>query len=292
MTSLKRGILHQNISLSNYTSWRVGGMAEKLYLPIDLNDLIAFIQTIPRETPIFFIGLGSNLLIRDKGIPGTVIITQGGLNQLSVVKDNLVRAEAGVACAQMARFCARNALGGVEFLAGIPGTIGGALAMNAGCHDGETWEYVEKVETIDQEGRHHIRFKQDYQIGYRTVTFPLQEWFVAGYFRLHPVQKEHSIEKIRQLLDRRLATQPIDEPNCGSVFRNPLNEHSGRLIESCGLKGFTIGGASVSTKHANFIINQGNATASDIETLINHIKTVVAEKFGIDLIQEVHMAGS
>ena len=173
MTSLKRGTLHQNISLSDYTSWRVGGIAEKLYLPVDLNDLITFIQTIPQETPLFFIGLGSNLLIRDKGISGTVIVTQGGLNQLSVVEDNLVRAEAGVACAQMARFCARNALGGVEFLAGIPGTIGGALAMNAGCHDGETWEYVEKVETIDREGRHHIRFKQDYQIGYRTVCFPL-----------------------------------------------------------------------------------------------------------------------
>ena len=291
MTSLTRGVLHSNISLSDYTSWRVGGIAENLYLPLNLQDLISFIQTIAKETPPFFIGLGSNLLIRDGGISGTVIVTQGSLNQLSIVESNLVRAEAGVASATLARFSARNALAGVEFLAGIPGTVGGALAMNAGCDNGETWEYVEKVETIDQEGRYHIRFPQDYQIGYRSVGFPLQEWFVAGYFRLQPAQKAHSIEKIRQLLDRRLATQPINEPNCGSVFRNPPNDYAGRLIEACGLKGFTIGGTSVSTKHANFIINNGSATALDIETLISHIKAVVAEQCGVHLIQEVHIVG-
>lgn len=291
MTTLPRGVLNQNISLANYTSWRVGGAAEKLYLPIDLPDLIAFIPTIEKETPVFFIGLGSNLLVRDKGITGTVIITQGGLNQLDLVEDNLVRVEAGVACAQMARFCARKGLAGVEFLAGIPGTMGGALAMNAGCHGAETWEYVEKVETIDRTGQHHIRCKSAYNIGYRTVTSSSPEWFVAGYFRLSPSPKEHSIQKIRQLLDHRLATQPTNEPNCGSVFRNPPHEHAGRLIEACGLKGFMQGGAGVSTKHANFIINHGNATAQDIESLIQHIKTAVAEKFGIHLVQEVHIVG-
>jgi UDP-N-acetylmuramate dehydrogenase len=291
MTSLMRGVLHQNISLADYTSWRVGGIAEKLYLPIDLQDLTSFIQTIGKEEPIFFIGLGSNLLIRDQGISGTIIVTQGGLNQLTVVENNLVRVEAGVACATMARFCARNALGGIEFLAGIPGTIGGALAMNAGCHDGETWQYIEKVETVDRNGQHYIRSAKEYQVSYRSVTSPLPEWFVAGYFRLPPTAKEHSIEKIRLLLDRRFATQPINEPNCGSVFRNPPDDYAARLIEHCELKGFTIGGASVSAKHANFIINQGNATALDIETLINHVKTSVAEKFGIDLIREVHIVG-
>jgi len=291
MTSLTRGIPHPNISLADYTSWRVGGIAEKLYLPIDLHDLTSFIQTIGKEEPIFFVGLGSNLLVRDQGIPGTVIVTQGGLNQLTAVENNLVRAEAGVACATMARFCARNALGGVEFLAGIPGTIGGALAMNAGCHGGETWQYIEKVETIDRNGQHYIRSAKEYQVSYRSVISPLPEWFVAGYFRLPSTEKEHSIEKIRLLLDRRLATQPINEPNCGSVFRNPPDDYAARLIEHCDLKGFTIGGASVSTKHANFIINQGNATALDIETLINHVKTSVAEKFGIDLIREVHIVG-
>lgn len=292
MNALSRGIIHQNISLADYTSWRIGGKAEKFYCPNDLNDLTTFIQTTAKDEPLFFLGLGSNLLVRDRGIAGTVIATQGGLNKLTCVEDNLVRVEAGVACAQMARFCARNSLGGVEFLAGIPGTMGGALAMNAGCHGGQTWEYVEKVETIDREGHHHIRSTQDYQISYRSVVSPFQEWFVAGYFRLKPTQKEHSLEKIRELLDRRMATQPINEPNCGSVFRNPPHEHAARLIEASGLKGFTLGGASVSTKHANFIINQGNATAVDMENLINHIKATVLEKFAIDLIQEVHIVGS
>lgn len=292
MSTLTRGIIHQNISLANYTSWQIGGRAEKLYFPSNLNDLALLIQSLFKDEPLFFLGLGSNLLIRDGGIPGTVIVTQGGLNELNRIEANLVRAEAGIACAQMARFCARNSLGGVEFLAGIPGTIGGALAMNAGCHGGETWEYIEKVETIDREGQRHIRTPQDYQIHYRNVISPRNEWFVAGYFRLPPSSKEDSIEKIRELLDRRMATQPTNEPNCGSVFRNPVGNHAARLIEACGLKGFQLGDASVSTKHANFIINHGNATALNIENLINHIKITVAEKFGVHLIQEVHIVGS
>jgi UDP-N-acetylmuramate dehydrogenase len=292
MNTLACGIVHQNVSLANYTSWRVGGIAKKLYLPADIDDLKKFVQTIPSQEPILFIGLGSNLLIRDGGVDGTTIITQRSLNKLSLLETNLVRAEAGVSCAQMARFCARNNLEGIEFLAGIPGTIGGALAMNAGCSGGETWEYVEKVETIDFAGKHHTRLANAYQVGYRSVTQPQPEWFVAGYFRLRCGKKEDSLEKIRQLLERRAATQPTNEPSCGSVFRNPPGDYAGRLIEACDLKGLIVGGASVSNKHANFIVNQGNATASDIETLINRVKNSVAEAFGIHLIQEVRIVGS
>jgi UDP-N-acetylmuramate dehydrogenase len=290
MSTLPRGVIHTHVPLVHYTSWQVGGLAQKLYLPSDMQDLAILLRETPLEEPVFFIGLGSNLLIRDAGIAGTVIVTQGGLNHLSA-ENGLVRAEAGVACAQMARFCARNNLGGAEFLAGIPGTVGGALAMNAGCYDGETWKYVEQVETVDRTGCFRIRPATDYQVSYRSVMRPKDEWFVAGHFRLPPGKKAHSLEKIRDLLDRRAATQPTSEPNCGSVFRNPPNDHAARLIEACGLKGFAIGGARVSTKHANFIINENSATALDIERLILHIQQMVTEKFDIHLIQEVQTVG-
>lgn len=291
MSTLTRGVIHTNVPLTHYTSWRVGGLAQKLYLPSDKDDLAVLLRETPPEEPIFFMGLGSNLLIRDGGVEGTVIVTQGGLGHLSATKEGVVRAQAGVACAQMARFCARNALGGAEFLAGIPGTVGGALAMNAGCYDGETWKYVEQVETIDRTGFFRMRPASDYQVGYRSVKGPEGEWFVAGHFRLPSGKKERSLEKIRDLLDRRAATQPTSEPNCGSVFRNPPENHAARLIEACGLKGFALGGARVSTKHANFIINENNANAVDIERLILHIKQAVAEKFNIHLIQEVQTVG-
>jgi UDP-N-acetylmuramate dehydrogenase len=291
MNTVARGVVQQNISLSQYTSWRVGGPAQKLYLPLNINDLSAFLPTIAPNEPIFFMGLGSNLLVRDGGIPGATIVTQGGLNQIALLEDNLVKVEAGAACAQMARFCARNNLS-AEFLAGIPGTIGGALLMNAGCYGSETWEYIEKVETVDRQGKHHIRSANEYQVSYRAIKPPLpDEWFAAGYFRLPYSRKENALEKIRQLLDRRAETQPTSEPNCGSVFRNPPNDHAGRLIEACGLKGFTIGGAAVSEKHANFITNLGNATAHDIEKLIYHVKLSVKEALGVELVQEVHVVG-
>lgn len=290
-TNLERGVLHFDIPLAPYTSWGIGGLAKQLYLPTHLDHLASTLKSLPPEEPIFFMGLGSNLLVRDGGIDGTVIITQGGLNGLTLTGEGLVRAEAGVACAQMARFCARKELGGAEFLAGIPGTIGGALAMNAGCYDGETWKYIKAVETIDRAGVRHIRSAQDYEVSYRSVKQWPSEWFVAGIFDLPYARKEESLEKIRYLLDRRAATQPTSEPNCGSVFRNPQEDYAGNLIESCGLKGFTIGGACVSAKHANFIINQSNAKASDVEQLIHYVKRVVAEKFGIDLIQEVQIVG-
>lgn len=287
-----RGQLLFNVSLADYTSWRVGGPAEKLYKPADLSDLIAFLQKLPQEEPLTWLGLGSNILIRDGGIQGTVIITQGCLTGIQLIENNIIRAEAGVACPLLARFAARQGLAGLEFLAGIPGTIGGALTMNAGCHGGETWNHVIAVETIGRFGDCKRRLPEEYEITYRQAkSRHPQEWFVAGHFQLPAGDKTQSLEKIRQLLAHRAATQPTSEPNCGSVFRNPPGNYAARLIEMCGLKGKRIGQAVVSTKHANFIINEGGATASDIEALIKLLADTVKEQQGIELQREVHILG-
>ncbi len=291
MSKTIRGKLTENMPLSRYTTWRVGGNAKQFFQPKDVADLALFLSTLPEGENLFWLGLGSNLLIRDGGFEGTVISTLTGMQDLSLLDDCIVRAEAGVSCAKLARFCARQGLVGGEFWAGIPGSVGGALAMNAGCFDGETWNFVEAVETISRQGEIKLRKANDYQIGYRSVTGPENEWFIAGYFRLKHGDKEESLEKIRKLLDHRAATQPTGDHNCGSVFRNPEGDFAGRLIETTGLKGTRIGGACVSEKHANFIINENNAKAQDIEQLIQYVADKVKEEHGVELYREVKIIG-
>lgn len=285
------GSLLENVSLSDYTSWRVGGPAQRLYIPKDCDDLVNFLKQLPPKEPLLFLGLGSNTLIRDGGIKATVVVTQPALSKLKFLAPTVIRAEAGVASPAFARFSARKSLSGAEFLAGIPGTIGGALAMNAGCNGSETWEIVKAVETINRHGEKKLRYPSDYQIAYRSVNVFPDEFYLAAHFQLKPGNKEQSLEKIRSLLAHRAATQPTNEPSCGSVFRNPENDYAARLIESCGLKGLKIGAASVSTKHANFIVNEGQATAADIEALIEKVSDTVLKKQHIQLIREVHIIG-
>jgi UDP-N-acetylmuramate dehydrogenase len=204
----------------------------------------------------------------------------------------MIKVEAGVSCASMARFAARNNLSGGEFWAGIPGTMGGALRMNAGCHGGETWQYVVEVQTINRHGEIRVRKPEEFEIGYRHVSGLGDEWFLSATLKLAEGSKETSLELIKELLAHRANTQPINEYNCGSVFRNPPQNFAARLIESCGLKGFNIGGAMVSQKHANFIINhEGSACAADIEALIHLVQTKVREQTTIELIHEVHIIG-
>lgn len=288
-----RGLLLQDEPLAHYTTWRVGGPARLLYKPKDVDDLSVFLQACPANEPIVWLGLGSNSLIKDQGFSGIVIVTQGCLSGMKQISDDLVRVEAGVSCAKMARFCTRKFLTGGEFWAGIPGTMGGALRMNAGCFNKETWEVVVEVETINRSGERRIRKPDEFQIAYRNVTgLAPSEWFVAATCRLVPGDQAHSAEMIKELLARRAATQPINEYNCGSVFRNPPNQFAAQLIESCGLKGHKIGEAMVSTKHANFIINhEGKATAKNIEDLIAFVQKTVYSQKGIKLIQEVHVIG-
>lgn len=286
-----QGRLLKNSSLAEYTSWRVGGPAESLYIPSDLNDLASFLKQLPEDEPLLWLGLGSNVLIRDSGVEGIVIVTQGALHSLAQIDENTIRAEAGVACAQLARYTARLGLTGLEFMAGIPGTVGGALAMNAGCWGGETWGSVMQVETMNRKGDQQVRPASDYQTGYRHVVGPKEEWFVAGHFKLASGEKARSLAEIHTLLEKRSASQPTGLPNCGSVFRNPTPHYAAQLIEQCGLKGVQIGDAIVSEKHANFIINQGKATASDIETLIARIIDNVFEQHGVRLLPEVCIIG-
>lgn len=286
-----RGELRLQEPLASLTSWRVGGKADRLFKPADAEELSAFLAGLPLDEPITWLGLGSNVLVRDAGVRGTVIAPHGALGELRVSGEHRVTAQVGVPCAKVARFCAKRGLTGAEFLAGIPGTIGGALAMNAGAFGGETWEHVVDVETIDRQGVRRHRAPSEFQIGYRSVSGPAQEWFLAAEFQLEPGDPQISLNRIRDLLARRGATQPTGVASCGSVFRNPEGDHAGRLIEAAGLKGHCIGGACVSEKHANFIVNLGQATAADIEALIEHVRDTVERRFGVRLIAEVRIIG-
>ncbi len=286
-----RGEMRYNEPLARHTSWRVGGPARRFYQPADSADLAAFLAALEPDEPLLWLGLGSNLLVRDGGFPGTVIATQGRLNGLALQGTGIIRAEAGVACAKVARFAARAGLCGAEFLAGIPGTLGGALAMNAGAFGGEVWERVLKVETVDRSGRLRERAPENFKVAYRQVTVPEGEWFIAGFLTLEAGDARAAREEIRRLLERRAATQPTSQPSCGSVFRNPPGDHAARLIEAAGLKGYGIGGARVSDKHANFIINAGQARAADIESLIAYVQAEVQRTSGVRLIPEVHRVG-
>lgn len=290
MSELK-GRLLVNEPLAKYTSWRVGGTADRLYLPADKQDLCAFIKTLPEEEPIFWMGLGSNLLVRDGGIRGTAINTKGRLKEMYLADDDFVYVEAGVPCAHVARFCADKALADAEFLAGIPGTMGGALKMNAGAFGGETWRIVKSVEMLNAKGEVTQREPSDFEINYRSVKSPYNEWFLSVKLSLSPGDSESSTQIIKALLDTRAKTQPTNQPSCGSVFKNPEGDFAARLIEATKLKGYRIGGACVSEKHANFIVNTGNATAADIENLIKYVRRKVQYIHGVELQTEVCMVG-
>lgn len=284
------GKLLTNEPMSRYTSWRVGGTADQLYMPASLQDLQGFLQGLPHGEPVYFVGLGSNLLVRDGGVRGTVVLMHDALTGMRFEGEK-VYAEAGVTCAKLAKFAAREHLHGAEFLAGVPGTVGGALAMNAGCHGGETWDIVQRAITIDRHGQTHERSQVDVEVGYRHVGLPGEEWFVAAWFQLQAGDARVAEEKIKTLLAKRLATQPLNLPNAGSVFRNPEGGFAAQLIEVCGLKGYCIGGAQVSEKHANFIVNTGEATANEIERLIAHVRDTVMRQRGVELQREVKIIG-
>ena len=282
-------VLHDE-PMSKHTSWHVGGPADVFFRPLDVADLSAFIRSLDPQTAVMWIGLGSNLLIRDGGVRGAVIETHGALGGLDRIAETEVRAGAGVPCAKLAKQCIKWGLGPAEFFAGIPGTLGGALAMNAGAFGGETWPHVVSVSTMDRHGDVHERPASDFRYSYRHVYGPPDEWFLAASLRFEQ-RAGVSNDDIRALLAKRKATQPIGEWSCGSVFTNPPGDHAARLIDTAGLKGFRIGGARVSEMHANFIVNDGSATAADIESLIAHVRQTVERVHGVALTTEVRTAG-
>lgn len=274
--------------LSRHTSWHVGGPAEFFFIPESRADLVDFLKQLPPDVPLLWLGLGSNLLVRDGGVRGVVISTREALTALEQRGERGVYAEAGVPCAKLARACARWDLGPAEFFTGIPGTVGGALAMNAGAFGGETWPFVASVETIDRHGEVRDRAAAEYRFSYRHVDAPASEWFLAAQFSFPDASSE---EATRALLERRRQTQPIGEWSCGSVFTNPPGDHAARLIESAGLKGLKVGGATVSAKHANFIVNEGAASARDIESLIEQVQHEVELRHGRRLVPECRIVG-
>ena len=290
-----RGKLSRDEPLARHTSWRCGGKAEIAYVPADRDDLATFVRQLAPGDALMAIGLGSNLLVRDGGVRGAVILLHNPGGALAVA-DGLIYAEAGVASPKLARFAATHGCAEAEFLAGVPGTIGGALAMNAGCYGGETWRHVARVEVLLRDGTFTVRTPEHYAIGYRTVRLAnhsaLDGVFTAAWFRFPQGDGIQARARIKELLARRIATQPLNLPNAGSVFRNPEGDHAARLIEHCGLKGHAIGGARVSEKHANFIVNpDGKAKASDVEALIEYVRKVVADRTGVRLEPEVQIVG-
>ncbi|HEU0219798.1 MAG TPA: UDP-N-acetylmuramate dehydrogenase [Gallionella sp.] len=288
-----RGEMRRDVSMSRHTSWRAGGVAERMYRPADLDDLLAFLRGLPTGEPLHAVGLGSNLLVRDGGLRGTVLLLHGALGGLRLEADGSIYAEAGVPGAKLARFAALHDLRGAAFCAGIPGTVGGMLAMNAGCYGSEIWEKVLRVQTVNRHGEVRMRTAEDYEIGYRHVVLrePTEEWFVAAWLKFEKGDGTIARQEIKALLSKRIASQPLNLPNAGSVFRNPPGDHAARLIQQCGLKGRRVGGAQVSEKHANFIVNTGGATAADIEDLINEVRAVVEQKTGVRLQCEVRIIG-
>ena len=274
-------MLKYNEPMSKHCSLRSGGETSQFFQPVDTQELSTFLKS--NSKPILMVGLGSNLLVRDKGFNGVTIHTKN-LKELTI-SDKSIESGAGTSLAKLSRFALANFKYGAEFLSAIPGSVGGALAMNAGAFGSEIWKYVVSVKTINFSGEIHDRFPGDFVISYRsTVHKNNNEFFVSAIFNFN-LEKQN--DNVGELLEKRNSTQPIGLPSCGSVFKNPKNHFAAKLIESSGLKGYCIGGACVSDKHANYIINQDNATAQDIENLIAHIQDVIKQQFDIELETEI-----
>ena len=286
-----RGRLMYGVRMDRLTAWGAGGAADRVYAPADVEDAGNFLAGLGVGDPVLWVGLGSNLLVRDGGIEGVVVLTGRGLGGLEEDSPRTLRAGAGLPCAKLARHCAARGFAGGEFLAGIPGTIGGALAMNAGAHGVETWNLVRRVETMDRSGRRRWRGRDEFEIGYRNVRGPAGEWFTRAELGFAAGDPATVRIRTRRLIRARAASQPIGQRSCGSVFRNPPGDYAGRLVEVCGLKGARVGGAVVSEKHGNFIVNEGTASASDIEALINLVRARVRAATGIRLEPEVRIVG-
>ena len=286
-----RGALRRQEPMARHSSWKAGGPADYYYKPADGADLAEFIRRAPSAMPLTWVGHGSNLLVRDGGLRGVVITVAGALTECARPEADTLKVGAGLACPRVARFAAEQGLAGLEFLAGIPGTVGGALAMNAGAYCGEIWDFVTEVETIDRRGERRARARRDFSVAYRRSGVPPGQWFVAATFKLKISSRAAVEAAIAELMRRRDASQPWRARSCGSVFKNPPDDHAARLIEDCGLKGRAIGDAQVSAQHANFILNKAHATAREIEQLIELVRAAVMARHGVWLEPEVRIIG-
>jgi len=286
-----RGEIINSEPMKKHTSLRVGGAAQYFYKPSDVTDLVHFLSLLDNDISIFWLGRGSNILVRDEGLSGVVISSSKILREITKINDLTIEVEANVPCTMLAKKCIRWGLGPSEFFSGIPGSLGGALAMNAGAYGNETWERVVSVRTINRNGKIKNRNLEEYQIDYRDVKGPINEWFVSAILKFES-NIIPSMERQKEMLEQRKKSQPLGKPSCGSVFRNPPGNFAAKLIEKSNLKGYRIGGAHVSSKHANFIITDDSACANDVEQLIEYIRSTVKNLHGIELKCEVRIIGN
>jgi UDP-N-acetylmuramate dehydrogenase len=298
-----RGLRRMGAPMSEYTSLRVGGVADLFLAPADLEELrrvMGWSQV--HGVPVIWLGRGSNLIVRDQGIRGIVVSLQDALHDLTLTgpcsqfdrrpgEFTSLRAGAGVPLTRVLHVMIREGLEGLAFAVGIPGTVGGAVVMNAGTEVGATWDVVERVRLLLADGRLVEVSRDEVRTGYRTAALPEQSVVLEATFRAVQGSPERVREEVRALYRRRLESQPLAHPNAGSIFKNPAGEHAGRLIEQAGLKGCRIGNAQVSTKHANFIVNLGQASAAEVLALIGHIKRRVQAHAGLLLEEEVRIVG-
>jgi UDP-N-acetylmuramate dehydrogenase len=294
-----RGEIRRNEPLARHTSFGIGGPADMLVYPEDREDLLLLFESIRRDAvPYMILGGGTNLLVRDKGFRG-VAISLRKLDKVKIEREfrslggiyAVISAEAGAALAKLLSFASQSSLTGIEFAAGIPGTVGGAVCMNAGTAEGEMGDIVEKVEFMDPDGQVVAVSREEMRFEYRKSGFAAG-WIVIGAtVKLRHDDTRKISEKIRDLMEKRKEYQPWGLPNAGSIFKNPLDEAAGKLIDLAGLKGKSSGGARVSEKHANFIVNTGNASAADVLSLMSMVKKTVLEVHGVRLEPEIKIVG-
>jgi UDP-N-acetylmuramate dehydrogenase len=284
-----RGRITLNESLAGYTTFRIGGVADFFVEPVDAEDVLSIIKYVNKQgIPFYVMGNGSNILISDEGIKGVVINLESAFNYLRH-ENEMIIAGAGVKIAKFVDYCIQKGYGGVEMLAGIPATVGGALVMNAGAFGGEAADHVEEVTVVKNETIKKLR-KEECEFRYRNSNLKGTVVMEAK-FRLPAGNREELLKRRKELMQKRNESQPVEIPSAGCVFKNPKDNKAAILIDQCGLKGVAFGGAMVSPKHANYIVNFDNATANDVIELVKIIRKTVKEKTGIELEMEVKLVG-
>ncbi|MCR5224882.1 MAG: UDP-N-acetylmuramate dehydrogenase [Alphaproteobacteria bacterium] len=285
-----RGVLQEKVSLSKKSRFGVGGIADILFVPEDMDDLIMFLRNIPADEQITILGAMSNVLVRDGGIRGIVIILGDWFKKV-FVEDNILEVGAGVQCSKLSTIAMDHELGGFEFLMGLPGTVGGAIKMNAGCFGSEISNVLFECEAVTSKGQIKWLKSKDIKFGYRTSGIPDDLIITRAWFKGVPNVKSSIPKKVKEIVDKRRESQPLEKKSCGSSFKNPENKKAWELIDSAGCRGMKVGGAMVSEKHCNFLINDGGATAEDIEQLGEKIIKQVLEKTGVQLEWEIIRLG-
>jgi len=292
-----RGQLLRNEPVASFTWFRVGGAADALFLPADADDLAAFLRALPKEVPVAVLGVGSNVIVRDGGVPGVVIRLAGRqFAQIEALEGARIRAGAGALDSMTAKAAAKAGVAGLEFLVGVPGTIGGALTMNAGCYGAETKDVLVEATAIDRAGERVVIPAADFGFAYRRNALPAGLIFLDATFQGHPDDPTAIAARMNEITARREASQPIREKTGGSTFKNPTSPtgeklSAWKLVDEAGMRGARRGGAQVSEKHANFLINAADATAADIEGLGEEVRAAVKNKCGVDLEWEIKRIG-